>query len=152
MQVSTAVDSQQRPIVEMDDRVEIQIGRYRWHYTITDSDLENAFAQVMLNDAIAIPNHTRLLPNYPNPFNPETWIPFQLADDANVQLNIFEVSGNHVRSIDLGLTLAGSYVDRHRAIYWNGRTDLGEHVSSGIYFVQLMTNNTSETRRMVILK
>ena len=150
--VSAMVDSKQRPIIELDDRVEIRVGQYRWHYTITDTDLENAFAKVALSDDIAIPNHTRLLPNYPNPFNPETWIPFQLTDDANVQLNIFEVGGNRVRSIDVGQTLAGSYVDRHRAIYWNGRTDLGEHVSSGIYFVQFMTDNTSETRRMVILK
>ncbi|MDP7281426.1 MAG: hypothetical protein QGG39_16295, partial [Candidatus Poribacteria bacterium] len=117
--VSAMVDSQQHPIIELDDRVEIRVGQYRWHYTITDTDLENAFAKVALSDDIAIPNHTRLLPNYPNPFNPETWIPFQLADDANVQLNIFEVGGNRVRSIDVGQTFAGSYVDRHRAIYWN---------------------------------
>ena len=89
-----------------------------------------------------IPDEFFLSNNYPNPFNPETWIPFQLADDTNVRITIFEIGGNIVRNIDIGYMLAGSYVDRHRAVYWNGRSDLGEQVSSGIYFVQLKTSQS----------
>ena len=151
-QVATFIDQDYQPVVQPGDILEVQSQQKRWRYQITEQNLAAALIQVQLDESHHLPSQTRLLPNYPNPFNPETWIPFQLADDGNVQLNIFEVGGNRVRSIDVGQMLAGSYVDRHRAIYWDGRTDLGEHVSSGIYFVQLMTNNTSETRRMVILK
>ena len=68
-----------------------------------------------------LPTETQLLPNYPNPFNPETWIPFELHQDTNVSLVIYDVTGHQIRKIDLGHTLTGRYVTRDRSIYWDGR-------------------------------
>jgi hypothetical protein len=99
-----------------------------------------------------LPTQTQLLANYPNPFNPETWIPFQLAQDAEVRLTIYDVAGQQVRKIDLGHQLAGNYVEPNRAIYWDGRTETGEFVSSGTYFYQIEAGDYTETRKMVILK
>ena len=95
---------------------------------------------------------TVLLSNFPNPFNPETWIPFRLAEDANVMLTIYDVSGKEVRSFDIGHSKAGIYESRDKAIYWDGENDLGESVASGVYFYHLMTGEYSATKRMVILK
>jgi len=90
--------------------------------------------------------------NYPNPFNPETWIPFQLSDDANVVISIYDISGQLVRKIGLGDVPAGSYLDKDRAVYWNGCNNAGEKVSSGLYFYQLQTGDYRATKRMLILK
>jgi hypothetical protein len=95
---------------------------------------------------------TRLLPNYPNPFNPETWIPYQLAADTDVQLRIYDISGTLVRGLVMGHQQAGYYVNRERAAYWNGRDENGEWVSSGLYFYQLRAGDYSAVKRMVILK
>ena len=95
---------------------------------------------------------TKLLPNYPNPFNPETWIPYQLAADADVQIGIYDISGTVVRRLEVGHQKAGYYVEKERAVYWDGRSDTGEQVSSGLYFYQLRTGDYSGVKRMVILK
>ena len=95
---------------------------------------------------------TELLLNYPNPFNPETWIPFRLAEDADVMLTIYDVEGRMVRNLDIGHSKAGIYESRDKAIYWEGRNDLGENVASGVYFYHLTAGGYSATRRMVILK
>ena len=95
---------------------------------------------------------TALLQNFPNPFNPETWIPYTLADDANVNIRIYDVEGKLVRHLDIGQQRAGRYLSRNTAIYWDGKDQLGESVSSGIYFYTLKADAFSETRRMVILK
>ena len=95
---------------------------------------------------------TSLLPNYPNPFNPETWIPFRLAEDADVMLTIYDVGGRMVRSLDIGHSKAGIHESRDKAIHWDGKNDLGENVASGVYFYHLMAGGYSATRRMVILK
>ena len=99
-----------------------------------------------------LPTQTRLLGNYPNPFNPETWIPFQLSQDAEVRLTIYDVAGKIVRKMELGHLTAGSYRQTEKAIYWNGKTETGEQVGSGTYFYQLQAGNYTETRKMVILK
>ena len=75
--------------------------------------------------------------NSPNPFNPETWIPFQLAQDATVTAKIYDVTGKQIRMIELGHVTAGNYVESNRAIYWDGRTEYDEQVSSGTYFYQI---------------
>jgi flagellar hook assembly protein FlgD len=93
-----------------------------------------------------------LLPNYPNPFNPETWIPYHLADDADVHLTIYDIKGMVVRQLDLGHQQAGHYTDRARAAYWDGRNNLGETVGSGVYFYHLQTGDFSAMRKMVIVK
>ena len=99
-----------------------------------------------------LPTQTQLLANYPNPFNPETWIPFKLAQDSTVIARIYDVTGKQIRMIELGHLPAGNYVKSNRAIYWDGKTETGEHVSSGTYFYQIETGGYIETRKMVILK
>jgi hypothetical protein len=95
---------------------------------------------------------TKLLPNYPNPFNPETWIPYQLASDADVQIQIYDIKGALVYQLDLGHQKAGYYVNRDRAAYWDGCTDNGEQVSSGAYFYRLNAETFSAIGKMAILK
>ncbi len=111
--------------------------------------------------AALTPKETILLPNYPNPFNPETWIPYHLASDADVLLSIYDINGMLVHELDLGYQQAGYYTDRSRAAYWDGRNGLGERVASGIYFYQLRADGYSapdeasglgRMRKMVILK
>ena len=95
---------------------------------------------------------TKLLPNYPNPFNPDTWIPYQLSEASTVTVKIYDVTGSVVRTINVGHKPIGYYLTRERAIYWNGRNETGESVSSGVYFYTLNTDTYTQTRRMVILK
>ena len=95
---------------------------------------------------------TKLLPNYPNPFNPDTWIPYQLSERATVTVKIYDVSGSLVRTIGVGHKPVGYYLTRERAVYWDGRNQTGEPVSSGVYFYTLITDDYTETRRMVIVK
>jgi len=98
------------------------------------------------------PHKTRLLANYPNPFNPETWIPFELADDAKIKVQIYDISGRLVRTLDLGCRPAGHYADQSAAAYWDGRNFSGERVASGMYLYRLTAGDFSAMRRMVILK
>ena len=100
----------------------------------------------------ARPEKTQLLANYPNPFNPETWIPYELATDTNVRLTIYNTQGVVIRTLQFGHQSAGYYVGRDRAAYWDGRNALGEQVASGLYFYQLETDEMSLMRKMVILK
>ena len=102
--------------------------------------------------ASLIPEETTLLHNYPNPFNPETWIPYQLAHAADVTLTIYDTKGVLVRQLDLGYQQAGYYTNRTRAAYWDGRNHLGEAVRSGIYFYQLRAGDYAALQKMVILK
>ncbi len=99
-----------------------------------------------------IPSETELLTNYPNPFNPETWIPYQLSGDSPVSISIYDLTGNLVRTLSLGFQSAGFYNSRDRAAYWNGRNAFGEPVSSGTYFYRLKTPSHHQTRRLVIIK
>ena len=98
------------------------------------------------------PKETELLANYPNPFNPETWIPYRLAEDTFVTLTIYDGSGQVVRTLNVGHRIAAVYENRLKAIYWDGRNGLGERVASGIYFYQLSAGDYSATRKMLILK
>ena len=95
---------------------------------------------------------TKLLPNYPNPFNPETWIPYQLAEAAHVQIRIYDVVGHLVRELDLGSKLAGSYLSKPQAAYWDGDNDMGEEVSSGVYFYTLEAGDYRRTRQMIVVR
>ena len=102
--------------------------------------------------ATARPEKTQLLANYPNPFNPETWIPYELATDTDVRITIYNAQGVVIRTLQLGQQSAGYYTDRERAAYWDGRNAIGEQVASGLYFYQLETDDMSSLRKMVILK
>ena len=95
---------------------------------------------------------TKLLPNYPNPFNPDTWIPYQLSQSASVTVKIYDVTGSLIRTIEVGHKPVGYYLTRERAVYWDGRNEKGESVSSGVYFYTLITDDYTQTRRMVIVK
>ena len=102
--------------------------------------------------ALVIPAETVLLPNYPNPLNPETWIPYQLAAPAEVTLTIYDVNGHMVRALALGHQAAGIYHGRSRAAYWDGRNAQGEPVASGVYFYTLTAGDFTATRKMLIRK
>ena len=98
------------------------------------------------------PIETRLLENYPNPFNPETWIPYQLSESANVTLHIHSVDGRLARTLVLGHQPTGMYHSKSRAAYWDGRNEQGERVASGVYFYTLSAGDFTATRRMLIQK
>ena len=99
-----------------------------------------------------LPEKTALLANYPNPFNPETWIPYNLAKPADVSLTIYAVNGAVVCTFALGYQDAGMYQSRSRAAYWDGTNDVGERVGSGVYYYQLQVDKMLYLRKMVILK
>ncbi len=98
------------------------------------------------------PDTTALLANYPNPFNPETWIPYQLSKAADVTLTIYASDGSAVRTLALGHQDVGMYHNRSQAAYWDGKNALGESVASGVYFYTLTAGDFSATRKMLILK
>ncbi|MYB00781.1 T9SS type A sorting domain-containing protein, partial [Candidatus Poribacteria bacterium] len=98
------------------------------------------------------PLETKLYANYPNPFNPETWIPYQLAKDAEVTVRIYNASGQVVRTVFSGHQASGYYLSRDQAAYWDGRNELGEQVASGVYIYELTTPTFKQTRRLVVIK
>ena len=155
----TFVDLQRGNAARIGDVLEISadspsplIGVQPVRHVVTVDDVKSGILE--LEDLIAyeIPAETELLRNYPNPFNPETWIPYRLAEDADVSLTIYDVNGELVRSIDVGHQSAAVYESRAKAIYWDGRNRFGEQVASGIYFYSLSAGDFSATRKMVILK
>ena len=99
-----------------------------------------------------LPTQTQLLANYPNPFNPETWIPFELSQDSQVAISIYDVQGQLIRQLKLGMVTAGRYIRVDQAAYWDGKTENGEAIASGTYFYQLEAGDYSQTRKLVILK
>ncbi len=121
-------------------------------HEISAADVYRAFTELRLTPADLIPKRTVLLANYPNPFNPETWVPYQLANDAVVTIRIYSSAGQLVRNLELGFQQAGYYIGKSRAAYWDGRNDLGERLASGIYFYELSTPDSSATRKMVVRK
>ena len=102
--------------------------------------------------ASRIPTETRLLLNYPNPFNPETWIPYQLAEATEVTVMIHTMNGSLVRTIELGHQAAGTYKSKSQAAYWDGRNEFGEQVASGLYFYTLTAGDFSATHKMLVRK
>ena len=106
----------------------------------------------LLVSMLSVPKETALLANYPNPFNPETWIPYQLSDPAEVTVSIYALDGKLIRTLELGQVPAGIYQSRSRAAYWDGRNAAGEPVASGVYFYTLSAGDFSATRKMVIRK
>ena len=154
--VTAFVDLSQRPVVAVGDELLIQpigaegltVGTSQ-RLVLRQPDLAQAYRFTRLTET---PERTHLLQNYPNPFNPETWIPYQLASDAQVQIAIYDIRGSLVRQLDLGHQVAGFYLDRPRAAYWDGRNRFGERVASGVYVYQLRAGDYAQTRKMVILK
>ena len=119
---------------------------------MTAEDVKRSRIELPALVAYEIPSETELLANYPNPFNPETWIPYRLAEDAFVTLTIYDGSGRVVRTLDVGHRIAAVYENRSKAAYWDGRNEVGERVASGLYFYHLLAEDYSATRRMVVVK
>ena len=105
-----------------------------------------------LIEPFLLPDETALLRNYPNPFNPETWFPYQLSSAADVTFAIYSVNGTLVRTLSLGHQAAGVYRSKSRAAYWDGRNALGEPAASGIYFYTLTAGDFTATSKMLIRK
>ena len=118
----------------------------------TDATFQNGIRFLEQLLTTLTPKKTALLPNYPNPFNPETWIPYHLSNDTDAQISIYDTKGVLVRRLDLGHQMAGYYTDRVKAAYWNGRNESGESVANGLYFYQLRAGGYTALRRMVIVK
>ena len=155
----TDVDLETKRAATIGDILEISarsphplVGVEPLEYTVTAEDVRQGWIQLPALIAYEIPAETALLHNYPNPFNPETWIPYQLAHAADVTLTIYDTQGMLVRQLDLGYQQAGYYTNRTRAAYWDGRNRLGEAVGSGVYFYHLTAGDYSTMRKMVILK
>ena len=155
--VATA-DLARRNIVQVGDSLEVtvtdtagEIASEKFNFTVTPNTLADAVLPVRL-DRVGNPKQTLLLQNYPNPFNPETWIPYHLSEAAPVTLSIYDVAGERIRTLSMGVQAAGFYQSRSRAAYWDGRNDLGERVSNGVYFYQLSTPSAHQIKRMVIVK
>ena len=155
----TVVDTETGGAAQIGDILEIsvrspdpRIGVRPLRHTVTAEDVK--WSRIELDNLIVyeIPTETELLPNYPNPFNPETWIPYRLAEDAVVNLTIYDTAGRVVRSIDVGYKPAAVYESRAKAIHWDGRNEFGEQVASGVYFYHLSTGDFSATRKMLIIK
>ena len=102
--------------------------------------------------AQSLPAKTALLSNYPNPFNPETWIPYQLGKSAEVTITIYDIRGRVVRTLILGNQPAGVYQSRSKAAHWDGRNHFGEKVATGLYFYTLKAEDWTATRKMLIRK
>ena len=155
----TIVDTATGRAAQIGDILEIsvrsldpRIGVHPLRHTVTPEDVK--WSRVEFGNLIAyeIPTETALLPNYPNPFNPETWIPYRLAEDAFVTLTIYDGNGQVVRTLEIGHRVAAIYESRSKAIYWDGRNEFGEQVASGVYFYHLSAGDFSATRKMLIIK
>ena len=155
----TIVDTATGRAAQIGDILEIsvrsldpRISVHPLRHTVTPEDVK--WSRVEFGNLIAyeIPTETALLPNYPNPFNPETWIPYRLAEDAFVTLTIYDGNGQVVRTLEIGHRVAAIYESRSKAIYWDGRNEFGEQVASGVYFYHLSAGDFSATRKMLILK
>ena len=123
-------------------------------YYLSLTDVQSQRGMLLLERLLValVPKETALLANYPNPFNPETWIPYQLADPAEVTLTIYAVDGRVVQQLTLGHQPAGMYRNKKRAAYWDGRNEQGERVASGVYFYMLTAGDFSATRKFSIRK
>ena len=117
-------------------------------------DVETAIRllRLWLTNLTETVTETKLLPNFPNPFNPETWIPYQLAEGADIPVFIHDTGGRLVRQISLGSKPAGYYLTRSDAVHWDGQNENGEQVSSGVYFLRFVAGEFSASRRVVIMK
>ena len=146
-----ALWSHNREVASTRDQIEQWLHQAR-EVNLTDSTFQLGILMLEQLLASLTPKETVLLPNYPNPFNPETWIPYRLAESADVNISIYSADGRLVRRLDLGHQAVGMYESRSRSAYWDGRNTQDEPVASGVYFYTLTSGNFAQTRRMLILK
>ena len=152
-------DLNRKSVVEVGDKLEIALYDARGEVvsgpvqrTVSTTDIRNAFLSLQLNVGDVRPQATVLAQNFPNPFNPETWIPYQLREAAKVGIQIYDISGRLVRTLNVGWQPVGSYMTPARAAHWDGRNEIGESVSSGLYFYTLTAGDFTATRKMLIQK
>ena len=151
------IDFNRQEVVAEGDLVEVEVigsnGKRmaKGQFRVNQQELATAYRLVEI-EYNPVPDLTRLLQNYPNPFNPETWIPYELSQDSAVKVWIYDVGGQLVRWMEVGFQEAGIYSSREKAIYWDGKSQDGERVASGVYFYNIEMGEESQTRRMVILK
>ena len=126
--------------------------REAYKVNLTDSTFQRGMLMLEQLLIVLTPKDTALLPNYPNPFNPETWIPYQLAKSTEVSMFIYSANGTLIRTLALGYQPAGIYRSRDRAAYWDGTNEVGESVASGVYFYTLSTDEFKATRKMLVIK
>ena len=155
----TIVDIETGQAAQIGDILEISaqfldasVGVQPLRYTVRAEDVLRSRIQLPALVSHQIPAETKLLRNYPNPFNPETWIPYRLAEDAFVVLTIYDGNGRVVRTLDVGHQVAAVYESRSQAVYWDGGNEVGERVASGLYFYHLSAGDYSATRKMLIVK
>ena len=155
---AATADLARRSVVQVGDVIEVgvigpdrNVESQTLNFEVTLESIADAVMSIRL-DSIGQPKLTQLLQNFPNPFNPETWIPYQLSEDSPVSLSIYDTTGKLIRTLSLGYQSSGFYYSRGRAAYWDGRNEIGESVASGVYFYQLQAGDYTELRRMVILK
>jgi len=151
-------DLNRKNVVQIGDSLEVkvqdktgEIASETLYYMVTAEAIHQAFLPIVLKH-VGIPRQTALLPNYPNPFNPETSIPYQLREPAEVVIHIYDTTGRLIRTLNLGYRDAGFHFSRNRAAYWDGLNSVSEMVASGIYFYQMKAGDFSAMRRMVIVK
>lgn len=152
------IDPNQQSIVQIGDRIDVSVFDQdgtrvseKLVMYVSQQDIIRAYRVVRLEQR-RIPDQTRLIPNYPNPSNPETWIPFEIDRDSQVSITIYDTSGTSVRTIRVGYVEAGRYRSQSKAVYWDGKTDTGERVASGVYFYTLRAGMSRYTRKMIVLK
>jgi len=151
-------DWSRQSVVEVGDLIEISIqDPYqqtvgRLNHQITQTDIDQAYVDIPVQPSDILPGKTQLLTNYPNPFNPETWIPYQLNSDSEVSIHIYGVDGNLVRRLDMGYQSAGYYHSQSRSGYWDGKNNIGEQVVSGVYFYTIQAGEFTDTRKMLLMK
>ena len=156
---SAFVDLSRKPVIQMGDILRFTIADAtsgeptgKIERAITLDNIRKAYLTISLKFLDLAPMTTRLLQNYPNPFNPDTWLPYQLADDANVTIRIYNARGQIVRTLHLGYKPAGFYMIRERAAHWDGRDESGQRIASGVYFYTIKAGDFTTTRKMVVVE
>ena len=137
----TIVDTERGRVAMIGDILEISayssdplIGVQSLQHTVTAENVRQSQIQLPVLIGYKVLWETELLQNYPNPFTPETWIPYRLAEEVPVTLTIYDTASQIVRTLDVGHRIAAIYESESKAIYWDGRNDVGERVASGVYF------------------
>jgi hypothetical protein len=120
-------------------------------HMVTQRDIQTGIVSLDITLS-PIPKESALLANYPNPFNPETWIPYKLAKDADVTIRIYNITGQLVKRFELGHKESGFYLSKEKTAYWDGRNEAGEKVASGVYFYTIHAGNFTATKRMILVK
>jgi len=152
-------DLNRKAVIEAGDGVEVTVVDSNRNivsgpfvHKVTLDEIRNAVVNIQLRLGDIIPAKSGLFQNFPNPFNPETWIPYQLKEDSEVNVRIYNTSGQLIRTLNLGHKPAGLYTNQDRSAYWDGKNDAGEHVSSGVYFYSIQAGKYTATMKMTITK